>query len=269
MRFKIIFRPTEPDQLLPLNYKYPVSSWIYKILANSDKEFTAILHENGYKLENGKQFKFFTFSDFNVPKGKWKIAGDRMKIWSDEISLIVSFLLPEQSQNFVAGLFHEQEAVIGDKISQLHLSVQNITALNTDFEKQEVYTLQSQSPIFMQKKGDRHRSPNYISPSDPEYPSLFFGNLIDKYRCNCLNQGIEPKEFDESEIKLNSLTASPRPVKQIIKAFQKEETHLRAYKFNFELKAPKELVEIGLQAGFGASNSQGFGCCKIMNNQRN
>jgi len=263
MRFKISFQLSQTPQLLPLNYKYPLSSWIYKVLSSSDKEFTALLHENGYRLENGKQFKFFTFSDFSVPRGKWKIISDRMKIWAEEISLTVSFLLPEQVQNFVAGLFQEQEAVIGDKTSQLKLKVKTIEALPVTVPVQDSYLLKSQSPIFLQKKVEGRAHNLHISPTDPDFNRLFSRNLIDKYKAHCLNSGLVPLKLEEKDVVLKSLDTQPRSMKQIIKAFKKEETHLRAFKFNFELKAPRELIEIGLNAGFGAENAQGFGCCEL------
>ena len=57
MRLKLKFKLSGKRQILPLNYQYPVSGWIYKVLAKADKGFTEILHEQGYKLLSGKTFK--------------------------------------------------------------------------------------------------------------------------------------------------------------------------------------------------------------------
>lgn len=68
MRLKINFSLSGKRQHLPFNYQYPVSSWIYKVLSKADKEFATILHELGYKIENGKTFKLFTFSQIGLKK---------------------------------------------------------------------------------------------------------------------------------------------------------------------------------------------------------
>lgn len=62
MRFQIKFRLEGKRQVLPLNYQYPLSSWIYKVLEKGDAALSGFLHREGYRLENGKTFKLFTFS---------------------------------------------------------------------------------------------------------------------------------------------------------------------------------------------------------------
>lgn len=49
MRIKITFKLCGKKQVLPFNYQYPVSAWIYKVLGRADKEFTRMLHDLGYK----------------------------------------------------------------------------------------------------------------------------------------------------------------------------------------------------------------------------
>ena len=54
MRLKIKFELSGKKQVLPLNYQYPISAWIYRVLSKADEEFTNVLHNEGYKLDNGK-----------------------------------------------------------------------------------------------------------------------------------------------------------------------------------------------------------------------
>lgn len=264
MRFKITFQLEDKPQVLPLNYKYPVSAWIYKTLGRADNEFSSMLHEQGYQLETGKRFKLFTFSDLQVPKGTWKILGDRMKIWSDTVTLVVSFMLPEQIQHFVSGLFQDQVVMIGDEISQLKLRVQNIEAIKTDIPDCDTYTLKCLSPVFLANKTENDKNSQYISPGNELYKELFVQNLIDKYKAHCIHTNKEPIPFNVDTIIFKSLHDKPKSVKQTIKAFKKEQTEIRAFRFNFELSAPRELLEIGINAGFGAANAQGFGCCRLV-----
>ena len=126
MIIKIKFKLSGKKQILPLNYQYPISAWIYKIIEKADTNFARILHEYGYKTEKGKVFKLFTFSKLNFPKNTWKILpnSDRMEIKARNAFLKVSFMLPEQTEKFVIGLFKEQKVFIGDKISGIDMMVE-------------------------------------------------------------------------------------------------------------------------------------------------
>ncbi len=68
MKFKLLLRCTQPQNTIPLNYQYPLSAAIYKILNRADAAYAQFLHDTGYrKTDSLKSFKLFTFSDLNVP----------------------------------------------------------------------------------------------------------------------------------------------------------------------------------------------------------
>lgn len=69
MRFIITLRVNARKfgRLLPLNYQYEMSAAIYKTLSSCSEDFASWLHDNGFKTDEGKQFKLFTFSRFNIP----------------------------------------------------------------------------------------------------------------------------------------------------------------------------------------------------------
>ncbi len=265
MRFTITFEVEDKPQLLPLNYKYPFSSWIYKTLNRANTEFTSLLHEYGYQLENGKKFKLFTFSDLKIPKGKWKIVGDRLKIWPTRVSMVVAFMLPEQIQTFISGLFMNQDIEIGDEITQVKMRVQNVEAVKQELPKgSNTLSFKWLSPLYLSKGNEEKKYPEYISPDHPEYGQLFVNNLIDKYAAFCRASNQEPVVIDKETISFKSLHHNPKSTKQTIKAFKKEQAEIRAFKFDFELTAPEQLIEVGLNGGFGAANAMGFGCCEVM-----
>ncbi|WP_392437096.1 hypothetical protein ACF3N7_09215 [Cruoricaptor ignavus] len=54
MRFLV--RLQTKDRIIPINYQYPMSAAIYKIISQGDAEYAEFLHNTGY----GKGFKFFT-----------------------------------------------------------------------------------------------------------------------------------------------------------------------------------------------------------------
>lgn len=263
MRLKLNFKLSGKKQVLPLNYQYPISAWIYKVLDKADNEFTSILHDNGYTLENGKTFKLFTFSKLQFPKNTWKIIpkSDRMEVWSRNAYLTISFQLPEQTEKFVIGLFKEQKAFIGDKISGIDLEVENIEALKTDVPESKTLKLKTITPIVLGINVEGKENEQYLSPITADYNKLILKNLHDKYRAT-----------GKSEINLNDLAFNvtklfPKTEMQTIKAHTPAETKVRAYHFEFELTAPKELVEIGLNSGFGSMNSIGFGFCEIISDK--
>jgi CRISPR-associated endoribonuclease Cas6 len=63
MRVKLTLFLTKRGSVLPVNYNYFLTSFIYKILKNSSYNYSRFLHEEGYRLEGScKGFKLFTYS---------------------------------------------------------------------------------------------------------------------------------------------------------------------------------------------------------------
>lgn len=259
MRLKISFKLSGKKQLLPLNYQYPVSAWIYKVFSQADKEFSTKLHEAGYKLENGKTFKLFTFSQLKFPNHTWKIIpkSDRMQLWSRKGFLTIAFQLPEQMEKFVVGLFNQQKAFIGDNISGIELEVENIEVLKDEIPNTKTVKIKPLSAITLGLLEENNKHETYINPTHRIYKELFLKNLLDKYSATGGN-GISIDDLDFNITKLKTKTT-----KQTIKAHTTAQTEIRGYWFDFELTAPKEIIEIGLNAGFGSMNSIGFGCGEV------
>ncbi len=261
MRIRLTIEFTHVPQLLPLNYKYPVSSWIYRVLGTADSEFAHLLHENGYRTGEGKRFKFFTFSDFLVPKGLWKIRGDRMIIGSKSINLTLSFLLPEQTETFISGLFLNQQIKVGDAVSgiQGHISRVEVEAPPEWHDGWNRFS--TRSPILVAKTTEYHPYPQYLEPVHEDYRHLLARNLMEKYNAFCLQTNQQTGLINESAIDLKLTSPKYRSSLQTIKANQENETKIKAYRYQFALKAPKEILSLAYYAGFGAENAQGFGCC--------
>ena len=270
MQLKIKFSLSGKKQILPLNYQYPVHAWIYKVLNKADRQFAEMLHENGYRTSKGKQFKLFTFSRLNFPQKTWKVIpkSDRMEIWARNAYLTISFQLPVQIEKFVMGLFQEQKAFIGDKISGIEMQVANIEMLkpclfdNADKNKILTTKLKTLSPIVMGIKEEGQRYIQYVKPVHTLYKEVFLNNLLEKYETTGQN-GVSINELDFRVTKLY-----PKTVKQTIKAFTHDETEVRAYNYEFELTAPQKVLEVGLNSGFGAMSSMGFGFCEVKDEEK-
>jgi CRISPR-associated endoribonuclease Cas6 len=82
MRFCLTLQSTGTINILPVNYQYELSGWIYKTLHFGNPEFSEWLHNHGY-VDGNKKFRFFTFSGLKT--GKYHINGDRFEIPENRI----------------------------------------------------------------------------------------------------------------------------------------------------------------------------------------
>ena len=245
------------DKIIPINYQYPLSAAIYKILSKADKEYTDFLHESGY----GKGFKLFTFSEIKVP---FKIKSDRLILLSNEVQFEVAFHLPVAAENFVKGLFQSEEIVIADRESRavFHIqSIQTLPYLLAERKENEINFIQLKplSPIVA---GIKQPNGNYqfLNPADTQ----FTGNLIFNWRnkiAACYNDAVAQNALLVME--LIQMSNPPKSRLITIKAGTPEETKIRGW-MNFELKvtAEKRFLEILMNAGVGLYNAMGCGCCR-------
>lgn len=269
MRFQIKFRLEGKKQVLPMNYQYPLSSWIYKVLEKGDADLSGFLHREGYRLENGKTFKLFTFSQLHFPHRTFKIIPktDRMELWSRNVWLTVAFQLPQPAEKFVMGLFRDQTVTIGDRISQVTMEVESVEAVKEPGIASEAVKIRCLSPVVITENRPGEKYETYLSPLDEHYAGLFFHNLLDKHKIVSGEfAGLDPFAKD-NKLKFECLTGKPKRKMQIIKAFTPEEVKVRGFLFEFTLTAPAALIRTGLNSGFGAMNAMGFGCGEVEKEQ--
>ena len=243
--------------VLPANYTYALSSWIYKVISRADQDYSTFLHEKGFTIEN-RRFKMFTFSQLDVRP--YKIMGNEILLEGKEASLIVRFLVDSSLENFVKGLFIEQRFGLGrsgsaDVVDFLVSGVE--TKPKPSF--QEVMRYQCLSPIVTSTQRD-DGSTAYLSPDYRGYAQIFIQNLLRKQKA-LLQYNEEPTLVEADRFPYAfKLLNTPRKKGIIIKENTPQESKVMGYLFHFELTAPVELHEIGYYAGFGEKNSMGFGC---------
>ncbi len=268
MRFDITFRLTKPDQnILPINYQYPMSSWIYRTLELVNTELSERLHEEGYAFGE-KQFKLFTFSNLRFGREGYEIVRpDRLRIKKGKCWLTISLAIDETIHSFIKGIFQEVTVKIGDKYSQVPMQVNHISRLEDPvFEEDKSYRFKCLSPICVSDRVKNNRLPQYLSPEDPHFERIFLHNLHNKYQAMLQNGLLKNDEVLvedwEARSSFRLLGAAKKKI-ITIKNHTPQLTKYRAYQFEFELRAPKVLLEIGYHAGFGEKNSMGFGCCRV------
>lgn len=255
MQFLITFRCV--DALLPIQYQYPLSSAIYKILKNADTRYADFLHQSGY----GKGFKLFSFSDL---KGKFKLEGDRLKVLGSQISFYISFHLPEASQHFIKGLFLSQQITIADKKSKVTGVIQTVEALRSPFiniKDNEIIELrlQTASACVAGVKNDKGHY-LFLSPHDERFAQSLLHNWKEKIKT------IYPvTEFDTNILSIEILYGPHPPHSRLvtIKQGTPAETKIRGFT-NFALRVlgHKKFVELLYNSGVGLYNAMGMGCVK-------
>ena len=110
---------------------------------------------------------------------------------------------------------------------------------------------------MVSKKIEGKKHPQYLSPDEGEYAQRFAQNLLNKHKTL-----VEESSYTLDDISFR-LIRRGKPYSRLVtmKAFTPEESKVKGYLYDFELKAPAELLQLGLEAGFGEDNAMGFGCC--------
>ena len=247
--------------LLPFNYQYPLSAAIYKIIQSADADFATFLHNTGYGSGH-KSFKLFTFSDIKTPFIK---SGDRMQLQSAQAELIVCFHVPQAAENFIKGLFLNQQLQIADHKSKTTFQISQVESLsmayNNTLHKQ---VLQPLSPLVVGKKNDRGHY-DYRSPEDDDFEACLLHNWIEKFSATGIDDDALQSLKQNITVNVRLFHHPPQSRLITIKGGTDAETKIRGYtKFRLEVSAPKEMLELALGAGLGLYNAQGMGCVEIV-----
>lgn len=268
MQFKVTLQCIDRQRLLPISYQYELSAWIYKVLHNADAAYSEFLHQQGYQTPQRKSFKLFSFSQLDAPR--YEVQGDRLLIQSDTASFYISFYLDKTAEEFIRGLFSQQQFKLGDRISRVAFMVKTIEMCQLFMPvNQSPVHIRLRSPLVIARKRPDNKTDEYLHPSDSDFEMLFFLNLVEKYRAATRQAPLE--RWNNHQFEYRTIGRPPKSRLVTIKAGTKEETKVRGWLFDFELNVPHELLEIGLLAGFGRMNAEGFGWGEVLresNNQR-
>jgi CRISPR-associated endoribonuclease Cas6 len=249
MRLKLYLN-APVSNILPFNYEYAISAWIYKMLAKADPTFATWLHNQGYHLEgNHRKFKLFTFSKIQLASYK-VIPQKGFLLKSPQAELTLSFLIDKAMQDFVIGLFQSQSLSIHIRGGSIDFKIMNVEVLPEPTFK-PVMPFRAMTPIFMSKREKGVQQPVYISPNDANYQTFFINNLIEKTKAL----------GEEMPIALTDFRALTRSRSELLHI---DDIKIKAFYFNFIIAAPVKLIRIGYFAGFGGKNSSlGLGFCEI------
>lgn len=259
MRFKLTIITSRPA-IIPINYQYEISSWIYKVINNSNPEFSEWLHNIGF-TDGKRNFKLFSFSNLDIASYELNRDEERLIIKCDEVSLYISFLIPEAAEKFIIGIFQNQSFELGDIKSKAFFRIKSIEKL-PEPEWKETMTFKTISPVLVSKMQviNEKASAIYLSPKDEGYEDLVFQNLIRKYAAyaNALKMNNADKNKQVTETKIEVLN-EPKAKLITIKANTPQQSKIKAYQYQFRITAPVELLKVAYYSGLGEKNSLGMG----------
>ena len=256
MRFKIFLSPTLEPSVIPINYQYPLSAAIYKVLHKADSDYAAFLHKKGYRAAGSlKNFKFFTFSDLSV---KFKLKGDRMCLHSSP-ELVVSFHLPAAAETFVKGLFLSQQLDIADRKSRASFKVGLVNALPDPFSgshADEVISIRvAAASACVAGWKDSKGNYDFISPEDARFPWVVQHNWEEKLKSVHIYEA-----GDVLGVRVLPFQTPPKSRLITIKAFTNCQTRIKGFThFGMELTAKRKYLELIYNSGAGVYNALGMG----------
>lgn len=163
MQFTLTLQTTSPQPVLPINYQYELSAWIYSVIEHADTAYAAFLHQQGYQTGR-KSFKMFSFGNLYVPK--FEVRGDRLHILSREVQLPIGFYVDRTGEEFIRGLFATKTFRIGDRQSQATFVVNLIEMKTLPPLRGDVPTrLRTRSPLVIAQKGADGGPDQYLPPT--------------------------------------------------------------------------------------------------------
>ncbi|MGQ1889227.1 CRISPR-associated endoribonuclease Cas6 [Thermophagus sp. OGC60D27] len=255
MRFKITFNRTGKLCMLPMDYQYYISAWIYKVLMQADKDYSTFLHDQGYGQSPTKLYKLFCFSRLHF--GRPKLWKDRklFEIDATTLWLKVSFDVPQAATTFIKGLFSDQECYLGNRFNGIDLKVTGVEALPEPlFTETMHYRLHS--PWVVSFQSDKQRPAQYLRPDEENFNDLSVKHITEKF----LNTR-------KRKIPNLQITFTPAPQYKrsgfVIKPDTPYQTRVVGNLFDFELTAPTEVQRMIWNGGISEKSALGFGWCEL------
>lgn len=257
MRFEITINRTGKQKMLPMDYQYYLSAWIYKVIGKADHEFAGFLHASGYTTGT-KHFKLFCYSPLYFGKAvSWKEKA-LFEVLDDQLSLAVSFHLAEAAEKFIIGLFNNQRFYIGDRFNGLELEVRQIERV-PDPVVHETMRYRAISPVVVSFKEENSRYARYLSPTEAGYGLLLKQNMLNKLLA--VPHASTLPEAYAFDFRLDSTTKSKLVT---IKPYTSEQSKVRGFVFDLTLQCPVELHRLIVSSGIGEKNSMGFGWVEVI-----
>ena len=242
---------------VPINQNYFLASAIYHVL-DARPDYAKFLHDHGYTHQpSGRRFKLFVFSPLMCRNRR--VVGDSLVLGPGPIEWIISSPMAEFVTALAEGLLSQGKI----SIRGTELPVESVEAAPLP----EVSTKMSftcLSPIVVARPGDTGDYAHFCTHEDPDFSPRVRANLIRKFE---LVHGSSPAE-SSFEMSFDPDYISKRNGK-VTKLIDIRGIKIRGVLAPFDVIGSTELIQIGLETGFGERGSMGFGCVVKHSDRKN
>ncbi len=244
MRLCISLNAEKQPLTLPVHYNHYVQAAIYSSISADLADF---LHEKGYTYQN-RRFKFFTFSRL---LGKYKINAQNKTIdFFGPVKLYVSSPINEFCTSIMGCILGEGRIRLADQLPEVSsIAVDNPTVTGSEADFNLLSPVVTYS-TFAKPTGGKYTC--YYHPGEREFAQHIKENLRKKYAA------YYKEIYPEKEVAVQLLN-QPRLNVNIYK-----KTIIKGYTCKLRLYGPQKLLQVAVDAGLGAKNSQGFGFVQLL-----
>ncbi len=233
---------------LPLHYHEFVQAAIYHAMG---PRWADHVHNRGFPI-NGRPFRLFTFSRL---MGRYVLSRHHQTITFPEGCMIVISSPVDDLIAAIAQQFLQHSTMqIGDvSLDITRIEGQTVDAVNP---AAPLYALETLSPITVHsltETSEGQRFTQYYPPHDPRFAELLRNNLLRKHRAFTHWTG-KLEHLNDSA----ALEVFPLKVRKHVLRYR--QIVIEGYSGTFALSGHPSLIQIGVEAGFGSNNAQGFGC---------
>lgn len=241
MHLSIVLESESGTFEVPVQYNHAVQSAIYQALT---KDVGGFFHDVGFD-HDGRSFKMFTFSRIF---GKSALDKRNMVLkFEGPATLVVSSPIAQFCSSLATGLLKLGTVRIDQ--AQLHVTSIQVSEPKVCGESIDIKMLSPTVVYSTMTRYDGRKYTCYFSPGEKDFEDLTWQNLCRKYEI--LTQ-MEPPFSPRYEVEVK---CNPR-----LSVLNYKGTVIKGYMCFLRLKGPEAMLQVALDAGLGAKNSQGFGC---------
>ncbi|MDQ0285544.1 CRISPR-associated endoribonuclease Cas6 [Desulfofundulus luciae] len=247
MQLTIYFHAPGPVAI-PVHYGTLLQGLIYHQMQNP--VLRTYLHEQGFVLEK-RRFKLFTFSRLMGRAVRYDRDSGRL-IYTPPLKLVICSPIPFILQELGTGFLRQGQVRLGD----VRLEVKEMSAASPRVQTQPV-RVRMLSPVVVystMESQDGRSYTYYYAPFEPRFTELVGANLVKKH---LLIHG-RPAPLDGFSILPAALE------ERDLKITRYKDIIIKGWMGDYLLQGDPHLLQVALDAGLGAKNSQGYGCCMLL-----
>ncbi len=253
MRVRVTMQAPQRPVRLPINYNYHLTSLIYQWLARSSRDFSAFLHDEGYRV-GAKRFKLFTYSQLQFER--FQLEPPWIVSLGGRIGWQISSPIGEFVEHLAQGLLSQGRVQIGG----VALQVERIEILSPpEFSHRMKFVCLSPLVVARPVERDGKLLAHYYRYDEAGLEEALRVNLLRKYELihgKTLSFSSLTLAFDGGYIR--------RRGGQVYKLIDFKGTKIKGIFAPFTLVGDPRLIEVGYETGFGEKNSMGFGMVEVI-----